>query len=197
VTLRKRRQRRQLCSETQLSLFASPATSGSATRASRMTGSAPGPPRAVNTGCWTFEAGFCRNSCCRDGFRIFLQLGSSEDAWTTACPEFHLCGIPQPCDQFRAIDDRRLKRFILQAGFSDDTPDNVGGVLCMWRTNMVKEYSRRQLTYVEEKLIAETSITSKIALRISDECVLGIWRQDPVPSLPGTRLSHLPDRPNS
>jgi hypothetical protein len=87
------------------------------------------------------------------------------------------CGIPSPSDGFQAIDDRKLKRFMLQ----DNPPSHTRTMLmCLWRKNIVEEYSRRHLTFDEDRVMAAASITSRLATPLKDECLAGIWKQDAV-----------------
>jgi hypothetical protein len=87
------------------------------------------------------------------------------------------CGIPSPSDGFQAIDDRKLKLFMLQ----DNPPPHTRTMLmCLWKKNIVEEYSRRHLTIDEDRVMAVASITSRLAAPFNDECLAGIWRKDAV-----------------
>jgi hypothetical protein len=94
--------------------------------------------------------------------------------------ESHPCGIPEPSDGFRAADDRKLKKFMLQAELPSDARTML---MCMWRRNVVEEYSRRHLTFDEDRLMAAASVTSRLATPLKDECLAGIWKQEAVRSL--------------
>jgi len=99
-----------------------------------------------------------------------------DGSMSESCP----CGIPKPTDLFRAADDRNLKKYILQKELPLEARE---GLMCMWRRNIVEEYSGRYLTYEEDRLVAAASITTKLATRLNDECLVGIWKRDAVRSL--------------
>lgn len=87
------------------------------------------------------------------------------------------CGIPSPSDGFQAIDDRKLKLFMLQ---NNPPPHTRTMLMCLWKKNIVEEYSRRHLTRDEDRVMAVASITSRLAAPFKDECLAGIWTQDAV-----------------
>ncbi|KIM97163.1 hypothetical protein OIDMADRAFT_32194 [Oidiodendron maius Zn] len=99
-----------------------------------------------------------------------------EGSMSESCP----CGIPEPTDDFRAIDDRQLKKLLFQKRHPLDIREKL---MCMWRRNIVEEYTKRHLTYEEDRLLAVASITAKVESFLNDKCLVGIWKRDVVRSL--------------
>ena len=95
-----------------------------------------------------------------------------DDAMSELCP----LGIPQQTDDFYAADNRKLRNVI----FQKDTGVSIQDLRCSWRRNIVEEYSIRNLTFEEDKLVAMASITEKLASPLNDKCFLGIWKRDAV-----------------
>ena len=100
-----------------------------------------------------------------------LDNSSSE-----SCP----FGIPNVTDGFRASDERRVKQLMLKSHLSSREREMF---LCMWRRNVVEEYSQRLLTRENDKLVAAAGITAKFASQLNDVCVAGIWKLDAARSL--------------
>lgn len=110
-----------------------------------------------------------------------------DNSMSETCP----FGIPQPSDDFRALDERTLKRSMFNGNHEDDKnkPDELEkcgdkeAILCLWRKCVVEEYTRRHLTYDTDKAMAAAGITSMLALPLRDQCFAGIWRQNALRSL--------------
>lgn len=78
---------------------------------------------------------------------------------------------------FRDTGDRTFKAMILgrpSPGLGQATEEEL---YWYWR-KAVQNYTKRNLTWGRDRLIALQGIVSKFSVTLSDECVLGIWRSN-------------------
>ncbi|KAF2690808.1 hypothetical protein K458DRAFT_382383 [Lentithecium fluviatile CBS 122367] len=95
--------------------------------------------------------------------------------------ESRCVGIPEPSDNFHAINNRKLKLTILhtQPSISEGSRETL---MCLWR-RVAEEYTARHLTYEEDRVMAVASIMTRLAGLLNDVCLLGISRRAPLRSL--------------
>lgn len=94
-----------------------------------------------------------------------------------------LCILGDFSPGFRDVDDRKFK-ILLLAPHSSAMPATLPKQECYWHwRKAVKEYTGRVLTSNRDRHIALAGITAKFCSVLSDECVLGIWRNDVLRSL--------------
>ncbi|CAG8956743.1 hypothetical protein HYFRA_00012287, partial [Hymenoscyphus fraxineus] len=79
---------------------------------------------------------------------------------------------------FRDVDSRALKRFLL--GSHTSVPKEE--YYWLWR-RAVENYTVRDLSRKKDRYIALLGITDQMAAHLDDDCILGVWKKDPLRSL--------------
>jgi hypothetical protein len=103
-----------------------------------------------------------------------------ENSMSEKCP----VGIPCPTDGFYAVDTRKIKMTMLQP-MQQPKLDEASRerLLCMWRRGIVEEYTKRQLTFEEDRVMAAAGVTGRLRLVFDDICLVGVWKRDALRSL--------------
>ncbi|RDW66365.1 hypothetical protein BP6252_10000 [Coleophoma cylindrospora] len=135
------------------------------------------PPGALDERGWTFQEQLLS--------RRLVSITSNGIFWdclhNSACDRRPTGFLGDFSPKFRDTDDRAFKRLLFDSSMplNYQTPADW---YWLWRRG-VQDYTNRGLSNMSDRMIALNGIAKRMSVRLADEYVLGIWRNDLLRSL--------------